>query len=212
MAESNRCRAGRPGASRGLGDGHRARRWPNGATTSCSAPEMRQPLNRVARRRSPDGPRASYGGRRRCHRRGRAAPLDRRGPRARRAGRARQQRVGAWRHRSAASTFDVQRFGRMFPGQRRCADRADPAGGAAARRTRRPDRQHHERRRARGVSRLGALRRQQSGARAVDADARRRTARAAAFRPCSSIPATCGRACIRRRSRARTSRIVRCPK
>ena len=95
--------------------------------------------------------------------------------------------------------FDVHAVRPRLPGQRRRADRADSAGRAAARRTARADRQHHERRRERRLSGLGTVRRQQGGAGTADAHAGHGAPRARRVRPSSSIRATCGRACIRRR-------------
>ena len=95
-------------------------------------------------------------------------------------------------------TFDVPRFGRLFPVNVGAPTGADPAGNAATRRARRPDRQHHERRRDRSVSRVGPVWRDEGRIGAADSHARCRTARSRECRQFSSIPETCGPACIRR--------------
>ena len=188
---------------------HRPRPRGPAATTWSIGGRNPGPLQDVADRSVRSGS-TRQAGRRRRDRRIRASPARRR----RRASSAAWTCSSTTRRSSAASVrcCDVRRAALRagLPGQRRRADRADSAGRAAAGRTPRPHREHHERRRARRVSRLGAVRREQGGARAADADAGHRTRATAACPPSSSIPATCERACTRRRFRSRTSPIVRC--
>ena len=138
------------------------------------------------------------------------APAASRRPRARRPRRARQQRLGARPHRPVAG---IRRPAIRPPlsSQRRRADRVDAAGGAAARRPPRPHRQHHERRCRGAYPGWGPY-----GASKAALELLTRTLAAElatrVSRRCSSIRATCARACSRRRFPARTSPIGRCPR
>src|SRR5262249_20036102 len=120
------------------------------------------------------GCRAGHGGA------GTSAPRRRRA-RARRTGSAREQRVGAWRDRAA----DGVRGDALRPpvsGERGRAARPDSARDATAGRAARADRQHHQRRRARGVPRMGSVRRDEGGAGTADADAGRGAPRSRSVR------------------------------
>ena len=121
------------------------------------------------------------GGRRRGRRDRRGCPFaaHRRRPLARRAGRTGEQRseLGVI---GPLVDFDVPRLGRDLPCQRGRAARPDSAGGSAPGRAPRVDRQHHQRRRARRVSRLGPVWREQGGPGARDPDARNRARRCSA--------------------------------
>src|SRR5262245_57844001 len=158
----------------------RARR---GDRARARAPELR-PGPLCAERRSAAGGCRVFGpsrlhGRgsgRRCDRCGRAGAPREGGARTRRPRPAGEQRVGARDHRAA----DRLRRAALRPrlsGECRRADCAGSSGGAAAGGTPRADREHHERRGRRRVSRLGAVRRGQGGARASHAHARDRVAR-----------------------------------
>ena len=79
------------------------------------------------------------------------------------------------------------------------------AGARAGAGRRRDHREHHVRRRGRGVRRVGRVRRVEGGARARAAGSSRSSSRRAGCS--SSTPATCAPRCTRTRSRARTSPI-----
>ena len=106
------------------------------------------------------------------------AQTDRRGPAARRSERARQQRVGAGRDRTAHRHSTCRASAGCFRSTSGRRWSLMQLARAAAGRTPRPDREHHERCRDRGLSRLGTVRRDQGRAGAADPHAGVRAARA----------------------------------